>query len=374
MVTLYASPDNVSNNQASSVAQTKANSDLDIEPVTAIYRNFVALMKSAYIEQGGGGWGHYLLGQILSKMNMEHTSYISLFGKQRQELAIKLCEMHHGQFTKENFKKELDSLPDLYEQEPIALAMLKSKIMDDLKLKKIQMVASGESDDFITEKDINEMKAGISSEEEVWKTNINKFQFATDYIDSLGDFYQSFVRIQDFQNGKTKNLVQSLYEANNDLNVAKVRLSFYKNADNKYIRKWINTLCDYFDKLVEVHLQSIKLLNAMSDPKTAANYDRGTINDLLAQSGAKTNAILEAIGYLSGEPTYILLRPVSDKSMKMNVIDLTRSERDDLIKKIDGVFGDEVQHGIQNVQNTKVFPAALLREFLTKDFMSKNEA
>lgn len=209
-----------------------------------------------------------------------------------------------------------------------------------------------------------------------------KFQFASDYIRSLGQLKMIEEETSAF-NRQYKNDIQYrnatvtfLHRANRNLLAVKDIMSKYEKSENKIIKDATDSILLIYDNLSNVQLETLKMFEELGSPEIIDNPEKFNIESFMGKSNElqlKHDEFLKAFDDISIMVTYILVSWEPDENGYLSYLAISQNQREALIKQLDETFGDEKGNGMKDGQTYLNSCGAILRKVLLGGHKNSDE-
>jgi hypothetical protein len=209
-----------------------------------------------------------------------------------------------------------------------------------------------------------------------------KFQFASDYIRSLGQLDKIEEETSAF-NRQYKNDIQYrdatvtyLRRANRELLAAKDIMSKYEKSEEQIIRSATESILLIYDNLSNIQLETLKMFEELDSPEVIDSPEKFNIESFmgkLSELQLKHDEFLRAFNDISIMVTYILVSWEPDDNGHLSYLAISRNQRKALIKQLDDTFGDEEKNGMKGGHTSFNLCGAILRKVLLGGHKSSNE-
>lgn len=189
--------------------------------------------------------------------------------------------------------------------------------------------------------------------------NVDKFEFAQDYINSLGfvkGVYERNLKLGE-KYGNTSfelhNTIMEMKEYNSDifdLMMAKKILERYKDSSNPTIQQIVKSVVPIYSQMIELFQASINIEEGMLNTASSTHPENFNVGADAKKISVISSTYDECLTSLADATQIFALALISDKpdkDGKMTILGITSQEKAKLIELLIIKFGEKVKEGVQ---------------------------
>lgn len=206
--------------------------------------------------------------------------------------------------------------------------------------------------------------------------DVNKYEFVKDFLESLtyfelndkrSRFSQVEIDLEYEEAQKSNALLKTLIQNNVNLRVARNMIKNYRKAENGLMINVANLFVDLCDTLIKYNSRDIDILGKIYELQVSGDNPADLRKTFLDQQNELSIARKESLMKLLESSilvTKILISPKTDNNGKYNFIGITSDQRDKLLYKLDGFYGDQYQGELRPGQSFLAGSVSVIREVL----------
>jgi|GEM_PF-1976854 len=153
-----------------------------------------------------------------------------------------------------------------------------------------------------------------------------------------------------------------------DIDRAQSLISEYKNSKNPMIKQNAEAMLIALGLLVENYQKTVQHFEKMYSAEDVTDSDAKDMTNEASKLTANQNEILKLCTVAASASTAVLLSDPLDGKKRAASAMVTPQQYNDLKKELEDFFGDDIKKGLKGVPGLSWAPAAVIYEFLCKDF------